>query len=106
MANQMESRMRGRRKAVDIVVPDNEEVADVPDPSAGLGETAAETADSASGSPGRRANEAVNLLTHPGTGGLLTVTPAEAKAGAEAEQGPVRIGDMMVARGLITMQPL
>lgn len=69
MANRMECSMLGRRKAVDIVVKDNEKTAEAPGARAETDETPSATG---APSPGPRAggpDEAVNLLTVPGTGG-------------------------------------
>ena len=87
-----------RRKPADIVVPDNDE-------------TAAETSESASSPSGPVTDgpkASVQLLTQPGMGAMLTVTHSEQEAATSGTrpEGPVRIGDMMVARGLITPQQL
>ena len=89
--------MRGRRKAVDIVVTEEVHEADPDVVSASTIEGSTPAAPTSGSGDGFR------LHTQPGTGGVLTVTPREASSLAA---GQVRIGDMMVARGLITSQQL
>src|SRR4051812_30560354 len=101
--------MRGRRKAVDIVVPSGKGgAAESGAPPDSLADALSEGTTEPSDLGDATIEDSIRLITQPGMGGVLTRTANTPKTAASqgSPDGVLRIGDMMVARGLITSQQL